>query len=47
MPAKGTPLALILATMRMGEEATRTYLGRFLFSEVDVLKEVGSLSGGK
>ena len=47
LPAEGTPLALILATMPMGEEAARTYLGRFLFSEDDVFKAVGSLSGGE
>jgi ATP-binding cassette subfamily F protein 3 len=31
----------------MGEESARTYLGRFLFSEDDVFKRVGSLSGGE
>jgi ATP-binding cassette subfamily F protein 3 len=31
----------------MGEETARTYLGRFLFSEDDVYKQVDALSGGE
>ena len=47
LPADGTALSIILATHAMGEESARTYLGRFLFSEDDVFKTVGSLSGGE
>ena len=43
----GTPLSTILETQPMGEESARTYLGRFLFTEDDVFKPVGALSGGE
>ena len=43
----GTPLSVILDAQPMAEEAARTYLGRFLFSNDDVYKRVGSLSGGE
>ncbi len=44
---EGTPLSTILGAQAMSEEAARTYLGRFLFSEDDVFKPVGALSGGE
>ncbi|MGH2560656.1 MAG: ribosomal protection-like ABC-F family protein [Thermomicrobiales bacterium] len=44
---EGTPLSAILRAEPMGEEAVRTYLGRFLFSGDDVHKPVGGLSGGE
>ena len=47
LPESGTPLSVVLDTQPMGEEAVRTYLGRFLFSDDDVFKRVGSLSGGE
>jgi len=47
LPEHGTPLSVVLDTQPMGEEAVRTYLGRFLFSDDDVFKRVGSLSGGE
>ena len=47
LPDQGTPLSVVLDTQPMGEEAARTYLGRFLFSDDDVFKRVGSLSGGE
>ena len=47
LPGDGTPLSIILSAQPMGEEAARTYLGRFLFSDDDVYKPVGSLSGGE
>ena len=47
LPDDGTPLGVVLDTQPMGEEAARTYLGRFLFSDDDVFKRVGSLSGGE
>ncbi len=47
LPNDGTPLSVLLDTQPMGEESARTYLGRFLFSEDDVFKLVGSLSGGE
>ncbi len=47
LPLSGTPLSIILAAQPLGEEAARTYLGRFLFSEDDVFKRVESLSGGE
>jgi ATP-binding cassette subfamily F protein 3 len=47
LPSEGTPLGVLLDTQPMGEESARTYLGRFLFSEDDVFKRVGSLSGGE
>jgi ATP-binding cassette subfamily F protein 3 len=43
----GTPLSTILETQAMAEESARTYLGRFLFTEDDVFKPVGALSGGE
>lgn len=43
----GTPLSTILGAAPMGEEAARTYLGRFLFTGDDVYKPVGGLSGGE
>jgi ATP-binding cassette subfamily F protein 3 len=47
LPATGTPLSIILGSQPMGEEAARTYLGRFLFSDDAVFKPVASLSGGE
>lgn len=47
LPPEGTPLSVILTTQPWGEEAARTFLGRFLFSEDDVFKPVGALSGGE
>jgi ATP-binding cassette subfamily F protein 3 len=47
LPAGGTPLSVILGAQPLGEEAARTYLGRFLFSEDDVFKPVSGLSGGE
>jgi len=47
LPENGTPLSVLLDTQPMGEEFARTYLGRFLFSDDDVYKRVGSLSGGE
>ena len=47
LPAGGTPLTVILGAQPIGEEAARTYLGRFLFTEYDVHKPVGGLSGGE
>ena len=44
---EGTPLSVILDAQPMAEEQARTYLGRFLFSNDDVYKRVGSLSGGE
>ncbi len=44
---EGTPLSVILDAQPMSEEAARTYLGRFLFTEDDVFKTVGALSGGE
>jgi ATP-binding cassette subfamily F protein 3 len=38
LPADGTPLSVILRAQSWGEEAARTYLGRFLFSDDDVFK---------
>ena len=43
----GTPLSVILDAQPMSEEAARTYLGRFLFSNDHVYKRVGNLSGGE
>jgi ATP-binding cassette, subfamily F, member 3 len=43
----GTPLSIVLDAQPMSEEAARTYLGRFLFTEDDVFKRVSSLSGGE
>jgi ATP-binding cassette subfamily F protein 3 len=43
----GSPLSIILEEQPMSEEAARTYLGRFLFTEDDVFKRVGALSGGE
>ena len=47
LPMAGTALSVVLAAQPMGEEAARTYLGRFLFSNDDVFKRVESLSGGE
>ena len=47
LPSEGTALSVLLSTYPMGEEAARTFLGRFLFSDDDVFKKVGSLSGGE
>jgi ATP-binding cassette subfamily F protein 3 len=47
LPRLGTPLSVIMSAQPMGEEFARTYLGRFLFSEDDVFKQVDSLSGGE
>ncbi|MDQ6604800.1 MAG: ABC-F family ATP-binding cassette domain-containing protein [Chloroflexota bacterium] len=42
-----TVLATVLAARPMTEEAARTLLGRFLFEEDDVFKQVSVLSGGE
>ncbi len=42
-----TVLATVLAARPMTEEAARTFLGRFLFEEDDVFKQVSVLSGGE
>jgi ATP-binding cassette, subfamily F, member 3 len=42
-----TVLQEIQATSPLGDEAARTYLGRFLFSNDDAFKTVRSLSGGE
>ena len=42
-----TVLQEIQATQPLGDEAARTYLGRFLFSDDDAFKTVRSLSGGE
>jgi ATP-binding cassette subfamily F protein 3 len=47
LPLEGTALSVVLGAQPMGEEAARTYLGRFLFSDDDVFKRVESLSGGE
>jgi ATP-binding cassette subfamily F protein 3 len=47
LPASGSPLSVVLAAQPMGEESARNYLGRFLFTEDDVFKPVGGLSGGE
>ena len=47
LPRHGTPLSVIMSVAPMGEEFARTYLGRFLFSEDDVFKNVEALSGGE
>lgn len=47
LPPQGTPLSVMLAAQPWGEEAARTFLGRFLFTEDDVFKSVGALSGGE
>ncbi len=44
---KGTVLSTILNAQPMGEESARSYLGRFLFSEDDVFKDIEALSGGE
>ncbi|MEJ7761174.1 MAG: ABC-F family ATP-binding cassette domain-containing protein [Thermomicrobiales bacterium] len=44
---EGTPLSVIIGTQSMSDEAARTYLGRFLFSNDDVLKRIDALSGGE
>lgn len=47
LPRNGTPLSVIMGVQPMGEEFARTYLGRFLFSGDDVLKQIEGLSGGE
>ena len=47
LPFDGTPLSVVLQAQSIGEEGARTYLGRFLFSDDDVFKTVGTLSGGE
>jgi ATP-binding cassette subfamily F protein 3 len=47
LPRNGTPLSVIMGVQPMGEEFARTYLGRFLFSEDDVFKQIDALSGGE
>ncbi len=47
LPRRGTPLSVVMSVMPMGEESARNYLGRFLFSEDDVFKQVEALSGGE
>jgi len=47
LPPTGTPLSVVLDAQPMGEESARTFLGRFLFSDDDVFKPVGALSGGE
>lgn len=42
-----TVLETVLYDQTMGEEAARTLLGRFLFSNDDVFKAVSALSGGE
>lgn len=42
-----TILDEILWTQPMSEEAARSFLGRFMFSNDDVFKKVGELSGGE
>jgi ATP-binding cassette, subfamily F, member 3 len=44
---RGTVLSTILNAQPMGEESARNYLGRFLFSEDDVYKDIEALSGGE
>ena len=47
LPMGGTPLSVILNAQPLGEEAARTFLGRFLFTDDDVFKPVAGLSGGE
>lgn len=47
LPPSGTPLSVVLNAQPMGEESARTFLGRFLFSDDDVFKPIGALSGGE
>ncbi len=47
LPPIGTPLSVVLGAQPMGEESARTFLGRFLFSDDDVYKPIGALSGGE
>lgn len=47
LPPTGTPLSVVLGAQPMGEESARTFLGRFLFSDDDVFKPIGALSGGE
>ncbi|HEX3010728.1 MAG TPA: ATP-binding cassette domain-containing protein, partial [Syntrophomonadaceae bacterium] len=42
-----TLLEEILYSLDLTVEEARTYLGRMLFSEDDVFKKIGSLSGGE
>ncbi|HEV2108021.1 MAG TPA: ABC-F family ATP-binding cassette domain-containing protein [Thermomicrobiales bacterium] len=44
---EGTPLSVLQRAQSMSEEAARTFLGRFLFSDDDVHKGVDALSGGE
>jgi ATP-binding cassette, subfamily F, member 3 len=44
---RGTVLSTVLDAQPMGEESARNYLGRFLFSDDDVYKDVEALSGGE
>jgi ATP-binding cassette subfamily F protein 3 len=44
---EGTPLSVLQRAQSMSEEAARTFLGRFLFSDDDVHKRVDTLSGGE
>ncbi|MGH2368748.1 MAG: ABC-F family ATP-binding cassette domain-containing protein, partial [Chloroflexota bacterium] len=44
---RNTVIGEILAAKPMGEEAVRTYLGRFLFTGDDAFQPVSSLSGGE
>ncbi len=44
---EGTPLSVLQRAQSMSEEAARTFLGRFLFSDDDVHKWVDTLSGGE
>jgi ATP-binding cassette subfamily F protein 3 len=47
LPPTGSPLSVVLEAQPMGEESARTFLGRFLFSDDDVFKPIGALSGGE
>jgi ATP-binding cassette subfamily F protein 3 len=47
LPLHRTALETILDDHPMSEESARNLLGRFLFSEDDVFKQVGALSGGE
>ena len=47
LPLGRTALETILDAHPMNEEAARTLLGRFLFSDDDVFKQVAALSGGE
>ena len=47
LDASRTVLETILYDQPLGEEAARALLGRFLFSQDDVFKQVAALSGGE